>query len=68
MKHLLNVGAVYLFENHQNSWTQTTLIRTHEIAAGDFFGEAVAFYDESIMVGALDDDHGVDSGKTILLL
>lgn len=55
-----NSGAVYVFKRSGSVWTQEAYIKAPNNSAGDGFGNSVAIYENTIVVGA----QGEDSNQT----
>lgn len=62
-------GAVYAFDRTDEGWTEAEKLTAPDAAAGDGFGESVAFCGESVLVGAPDDDNerGESAGAAYVL-
>jgi len=59
-----NAGAVYVFERRGNTWHQPTKLMASDGDAGDAFGQSVAIFGDTMIVGAPhDDDQGDGSGS-----
>jgi hypothetical protein len=59
-----NAGAAYVFERTGGLWTQRAKLLADDAEQGDYLGWSVAVYNDSIFVGApQDDDLGVASGS-----
>jgi len=62
-----NSGSAYIFKRDQggaNQWGQVKKITASDGAAGDYFGWSVSISDDTLVVGASDDDdNGIDSGS-----
>jgi len=58
-------GSAYVFALSEGSWMQQAkLTAGSDAASGDFFGHAVAIFDDTIVVGSVNDDTPVfDSGS-----
>ncbi len=58
-------GAAFVFEKRSGAWEQTQALTASDAQADDRFGSSVAVSDDTIVVGALRDDHGssTDSGS-----
>ncbi len=57
-------GAAYVFEKQAGGWVQTAKLTASDGAASDQFGTDVAVHNNTIAVGAFqDDDGGNDSGS-----
>ncbi|MCA9961979.1 MAG: DUF11 domain-containing protein, partial [Anaerolineales bacterium] len=62
-----NNGAIYIFENGGTTWTQQFILTGADSAAHDRFGTAVALDNNTIIVGASeDDDAGSASGSAYI--
>lgn len=61
-----NAGAAYVFRFDGSSWVEVQKLVPHDGSAWDAFGSTVAISDDFIMVGALDDDQGYNSGSVYL--
>ncbi|MEE4270755.1 MAG: FG-GAP repeat protein [Thermoanaerobaculales bacterium] len=63
-------GSVYVFQPRNgdlHDWVQISILTHPDGAAGDQFGNAVAVFGDSILVGCrADDDHGASSGSALL--
>ena len=60
-------GAAYLFVRSGESWSQEAYLKASNAEAGDKFGSAVAIYDQSVVVTAIQEDSsdtGVDGSQT----
>ena len=60
-------GATYLFVRSGESWSQEAYLKASNTEAGDEFGSAVAIYDETVVVTAIQEDSadtGVDGSQT----
>lgn len=53
-----NSGAAYVFVRNGGSWSQEAKLNANDAAEEDEFGNAVAVNNNSIVVGAFDDDAG----------
>jgi len=53
-------GSAYLFVRENDSWSQQAKIVANDGSRGDFFGYAVGIYDNTVVVGAPDDDENGD--------
>ena len=59
----LNAGAVYVFEQTSNGWTNTDVLTASDASAGARFGASVAIDGDNLAIGAyLDDSGAVDAG------
>lgn len=56
-----NAGAVYVYERAGNAWTQTAYVKASNTDAGDNFGQSVALWEDTLLVGAPLED-GASSG------
>lgn len=52
-----NAGGAYVFVRAGTLWTQTHKLIASDAAADDFFGDAVAIFADTIVLGAPVDDH-----------
>ncbi|MCG3136945.1 MAG: hypothetical protein HJJLKODD_00783 [Phycisphaerae bacterium] len=52
----VDAGSAYVFTGSGSSWTQQAQLNSSDIAAGDYFGSAVAIHQNRIMIGAYKDD------------
>jgi len=61
----VDAGSVYVFTRTGTVWTQQQRLFAGDASAGDFFGSAVAIFGDTVVVGAVGDDHmaGVDAGS-----
>lgn len=63
----LDTGAVHVLERRDGAWHPIQILEAPDRASGDFFGDAVACWDDWIAVGAWgDDDHGEKTGAVWL--
>lgn len=46
-------GAVYVFERQGNGWAQAAYLKASNPSPGDQFGESVALFEDTIVVGAM---------------
>lgn len=46
-------GAAYVFTRSGTTWTQTAYLKAHNADPNDWFGNAVAIWDDTIVVGAV---------------
>ncbi len=59
-----NSGSVYVFTRSGTGWIQEATLTANDSAANDNFGNSVAIFGDTALVGAyLDDDVGSDSGS-----
>ena len=59
-------GAVYLFENNGSDvFVQTGKMRASDAQADDYFGQAIALYDGTLLVGADYEDSGATSAGAL---
>lgn len=56
-------GSAYVFKRVNGSWVQEAKLVPDEARAGDFFGQAVAIYNNTIVVGAQFTDPETDNGR-----
>lgn len=57
-------GAVYVFRFDGRKWREETKLTPGDGVERDYFGNSVAMYENSIIVGTVrDDDNGTDSGS-----
>ena len=57
-------GSAYVFIRSGSSWTQQAKLLASDGEAGDMFGWSLSLSEETILIGALnDDDRGVKSGS-----
>lgn len=58
-------GSAYIYVRSGNTWTQQAKLRASDQAAGDSFGDSVAIHGDTVVIGALLDDHtsGVNAGS-----
>ncbi|MCI5132527.1 MAG: hypothetical protein D3904_13690 [Candidatus Electrothrix sp. EH2] len=49
-------GAAYVFTRTGGVWSPQQKLTADDGAAGDFFGQAVAIYDDTVVVGVMHDD------------
>jgi len=47
-----NQGAVYLYQEKSNAWTQVAVLTANDGKAGDLFGASVQVYQTTVIVGA----------------
>jgi len=63
-------GSAYVFERNQggaDAWGQVAKLTASDAAGGDWFGQAVAISDDTVVVGAmLDNDGGSASGSAYI--
>jgi len=61
----VDAGSAYVFTRSGTVWAQQQKLVASDAAADDFFGSAVALFGDTIVVGAVGDDHaaGVDAGS-----
>ena len=60
-----NSGSAYVFTRSDGVWTQQAKLIASDVARGDLFGASVAVSNDTVVVGASqDDDAGRDSGST----
>lgn len=60
-------GAVYVFDRDGNSWVESAYLKASNPAAGDQFGESVALFENTVVVGAIGERStatGVDGDET----
>ncbi len=60
-------GSVYVFARSGGVWTQQAKLTASDGAAGDYFGRAVAVYEDRIVVGAPGDDVGSNANQARLM-
>ncbi len=53
-----DAGAAYVFVRSGSAWTQQAYLKASNPEASDFFGEAVALYGDTIVVGASGESSG----------
>ncbi len=61
-----NAGAVYVFTRSGTDWTQQAYVKASNTDQGDFFGVAVAVDEDTLLVGANNEDSsgtGVNGGS-----
>jgi hypothetical protein len=58
-----NQGSVYVFVRSGGAWTQQAKLTASDGAAGDYFGRAVAVYEDRVVVGVPGDDVGSNSDQ-----
>jgi hypothetical protein len=65
-----NTGAVVVFlRSEAGVWTQQAKFKGVDTAASDQFGYSVALHDDTLVVGAFnDDDGGIDSGGAFVFM
>ena len=64
-----NAGAAYIFERSSSLWLQRTKLTAEDAKAGDQFGNAVAMYDKTVIVGAPGvDEAGPESGAAYIFV
>ncbi|HQW82557.1 MAG TPA: FG-GAP repeat protein, partial [Pseudomonadota bacterium] len=51
-----NAGAVYVFERSGTSWSQQAYLKASNTDAFDYFGYSVAIFDNTLLVGAFNED------------
>jgi hypothetical protein len=51
-------GKVYIFTRSGTVWTETQTLQSNDIAQGDLFGNALAFENDTLVVGALNKNNG----------
>ncbi len=60
-------GAVYVYRDTSSGWVYQAVLTSSDIESNDLFGETVAIYGETILVGVPgDDDHGSRSGSAYI--
>ncbi len=62
-----NAGAAYVFERNGTNWTQQAYLKASNTEANDNFGQAVAVWGDTVIVGAdLEDSNGtgIDGNQT----
>ena len=62
----LGTGAAYIFERHHggtNNWGEVAILRASDAQAGDNFGGKVSLSNNTILVGATDEDGGAGDPK-----
>jgi len=55
-------GAVYVFRYDGDSWTQEAKLLANDGAAGAVFGRSISIDDQTIAIGASDDEAGASAG------
>lgn len=65
-----NAGAAYVFVRAGTFWSQTHKLTASDAAADDFFGDAVAVYEDTIVSGSPVDDHaaGANAGAAYVFV
>lgn len=64
-----NAGAVYVFERQRNAWQQSAKLMPSDSGAGDAFGQSVAIFGDTMVIGAPhDDDRGDGSGSVYVFV
>ncbi|MCK4658532.1 MAG: FG-GAP repeat protein [Phycisphaerae bacterium] len=59
-----NSGSAYVFRCDGSNWIEEAKLLASDGEAGDWFGQSVAIYDDSAVIGAeADDDNGGESGS-----
>ena len=58
-------GAVYLFEQNGNDWTQVKKIVAYDRASSDYFGRSNALYERTIIAGANGEDEDENGANTL---
>jgi hypothetical protein len=63
-------GSAYVFTRNGTSWNQQAKLTANDAAAGDAFGFAVALDNDTVVVGAWEDDSevGVNSGSAYVFV
>jgi hypothetical protein len=60
-------GEAYVFQDSQDSWSQTARLVGSDVAPGDAFGFSVDIGDDFVVVGAIgDDDAGNEAGAVYI--
>ncbi len=63
------VGAAFVYVRTNNTWVEQAILTASDGAVGHQFGEAVALYGDTALVGAQgDDDNGQGSGSVYVFL
>jgi hypothetical protein len=60
-------GAAYVFTRLGSTWSQQAYVKASNTGAGDWFGSSVSFFDDTLVVGANQEDSsatGVDGDQT----
>lgn len=66
-EHDFGKGAVYIFENQNNMWTETQILRGSQSEYYDSFGYSLSMSDEFLIVGSpKSDEFGTFSGSVYL--
>lgn len=55
---LTNAGAAYVFVRSGNTWAQQAYLKSSNPETEDFFGESVAVFGDTVVVGATGEDSG----------
>jgi hypothetical protein len=62
-----NSGSAYVFTRTGTTWTQQAKLLASDGAIGDSFGQSVSLDDDTVLIGAFnDDDHGIASGSAYI--
>jgi hypothetical protein len=51
-----DAGAAYVFSRSAGTWSQQAYIKASNTGAGDYFGTSVALWDDTLVVGAPEED------------
>lgn len=57
-----DAGAVYVFNREGSTWSLAQKLTVWDSAFAPWFGQAIAIDGDSLLVGALDDENGAQSG------
>jgi hypothetical protein len=63
----INSGAAYVYRFNGSNWVEEDKLVAPDGASGEYFGNSVAIYDDTIVIGAYqDDDNGNNSGSAYI--
>jgi prepilin-type N-terminal cleavage/methylation domain-containing protein len=63
----IDSGSAYIFTRSGSTWTEQAELTASDGAADDRFGDSVAIFDGTVVIGAVsDDDAGISSGSAYL--
>jgi len=63
---LCNSGSAYIFTRTGGVWSEQAKLIASDAAAGDGFGRSVSISGDTVIVGALSDDNGFNSGSAYI--
>ena len=61
-----NSGSAYIFTRTGGVWSEQAKLIASDAAAGDGFGRSVSISGDTVIVGALSDDNGFNSGSAYI--